>query len=338
MKKICVCSVQVPFVRGGAEFLAESLVLELKRREYQVDLIQLPLSTEPLEEVVKSALAWRLTDLFRADLVIATKFPSYMIPHRNKKIWLVHQLRGAYNLYGTVYSGFANTPRDHRLREQLIEMDQLAFAEAQQIFSISKTVATRLKHYNGFDSTPLYPPLSDVSKFHYRSTDTFVLSVSRLEPDKRVRLLIDAMQHVPPAYRAIIVGDGTQLHDCERLVSRSGLQDRIRLTGTIPREEVIDLYSRAGVVFYGPIDEDYGFSTIEAFASKKPVITCADSGGILEFVDENTGWIVPPEPEKIGEAITKALRDQEAARARGEAGFARISSLNWDSVIDALTS
>jgi glycosyltransferase involved in cell wall biosynthesis len=338
VKKICVCSVQFPFVRGGAEFLADSLVSELRKREYDVDLIALPLSTEPLEEVVKSALAWRLTDLYRADLVIATKFPSYMIPHRNKKIWLVHQLRGAYNLYGSVYSGFTNTPRDHRLREQLIEMDEVAFTEAQQIFSISKTVSARLKHYNNFDSTALYPPLSDVADFHYTSTDNYILSVSRLEADKRVRLLIDAMQFVPPAYRAIIVGDGSQKIELERQAFRAGLQDRIRFTGKIPREEVIDLYSRAGIVFYGPIDEDYGFATIEAFASRKAVVTCSDSGGILEFVDETTGWIVEPEPEKIAEAVTRALRDQDAARSRGEAGNKRIGSLNWDFVLDALLS
>lgn len=336
MKKVCVCSVQVPFVRGGAEFLAESLVEELRRRNYDVDLIQLPLSTDPLEEVVKSALAWRLIDLYQADVVIATKFPSYMIPHRNKKVWLVHQLRGAYNLYGTVYSGFTNTARDHRLREYLIEMDQTAFAEAQQIFAISKTVGARLKHYNGFNSTPLYPPLSDVCKFHYHSAENFVLSVSRLEADKRVRLLIEAMQHVPPAYRAVIVGDGTHRKEYERLAASCHAQDRIRFTGRISREEVIDLYSRAGVVFYGPVDEDYGFSTIEAFAAKKAVVTCTDSGGILEFVDDSTGWVVLPEPERIAEAVTTALRDQDSARSRGAAGHQRIQGLSWDAVHDAL--
>ncbi len=95
---------------------------------------------------------------------------------------------------------------------------------------------------------------------------------------------------------------------------------------------MIELYARAGVVFYGPVDEDYGYATIEAFSAGKPVITCKDSGGILEFVDASSGWVVQPDARMIAEAVESALSNKAEARARGESGQARTRELNWDTV------
>lgn len=341
MNKVCVCSVQVPFVRGGAEYFTDNLVTQLSARSYQVDRIQLPLQTLPIEEVVKGCLAWRLLNVDRIyndsiDLVIGTKFPSYMIPHENKTIWLVHQYREIYDLYGTTYSGFQADSKDNRLREMIIELDQLAFGEAKKIFTISKTVSGRLKQYNGFDSQPLYPPLDDAPAFHYASMDDFVLSVSRLEGNKRVHLLIEAMPHVSKPFRAVIVGEGFLRREYQQLAEELGVADRVQFTGSISRAELIDYYSRASAVFYCPIGEDYGYATLEAFYSRKPVITCHDSGGILEFVDAATGWISSTDPKEIAASIEAALSNKSEAKTRGEAGCARIQYINWDYIFDHL--
>src|SRR5207244_6666884 len=126
----------------------------------------LTMQSIPIEEVLKVCLALRLRNVDKIyndeiDLVIGTKFPSYMIPHKNKIIWLVHQYREIYDLYGTPYSGFQSEAKDNRLRESIMELDRRALGEARKIFTISKTVSDRLKRYNGFDSEPLYPPLDD---------------------------------------------------------------------------------------------------------------------------------------------------------------------------------
>jgi glycosyltransferase involved in cell wall biosynthesis len=343
VKKICVCSVQIPFVRGGAEYFSDNLASELLKRCFEVERVQLPFQTLPLEEVIKGCLAWRLLNLDRIyneeiDLVIGTKFPSYLVPHKNKVIWLVHQYREIYDLHGTAYSGFQNTSRDNQIREHLIAMDRLAFAEAQKCFSISRTVAGRLKEYNGFDSVPLYPPLADSERFHFKSLEDYVLSVSRLEGNKRVHLFIESLQHISPQFKGVIVGGGFLRSDYERLASELGVSDRILFTGALARSDLIDLYSRAGAVFYGPIGEDYGYVTLEAFSSRKPVITCDDSGGILEFVDENSGWVAKPEPQSIAVCLQEALVNKELSRSKGEAGHQKIQHLNWDYVLDHLLS
>ncbi|HLC30856.1 MAG TPA: glycosyltransferase family 1 protein, partial [Dehalococcoidia bacterium] len=61
--RICICSVQVPFVRGGAEFLVDSLKEALRSRGFTTDVINLPFKWYPSSEVLSHALAWRLLDL-----------------------------------------------------------------------------------------------------------------------------------------------------------------------------------------------------------------------------------------------------------------------------------
>ena len=47
---------------------------------------------------------------------------------------------------------------------------------------------------------------------------------------------------------------------------------------------MIDHLARCRGVVFPPLDEDYGFVTVEAFAARKAVVTCTDSGGPTELV------------------------------------------------------
>ncbi|PHM09241.1 hypothetical protein CK516_15780 [Nostoc sp. 'Peltigera malacea cyanobiont' DB3992] len=91
--------------------------------------------------------------------------------------------------------------------------------------------------------------------------------------------------------------------------------------------------------FFGSYDEDYGYVTLEAMLAAKPVITCNDSGEAVEFViDQETGFVVNPEPEAIAQAIDDLYFHQQSAAAMGMAGLERYRTLNisWDNVINKL--
>jgi glycosyltransferase involved in cell wall biosynthesis len=92
-------------------------------------------------------------------------------------------------------------------------------------------------------------------------------------------------------------------------------------------------------VFFGPFDEDYGYVTLEAMLSHKPVITCTDSGGPLEFVEHGrTGFVVEPEPHAIAEVLDQLYRDKDRARIMGDAGYELYQSkdISWEKVVEAL--
>jgi glycosyltransferase involved in cell wall biosynthesis len=97
--------------------------------------------------------------------------------------------------------------------------------------------------------------------------------------------------------KLLVAGDGTQRQHAERLAAERGLGDRVAFLGTVDDDALIELYAGAAAVLYPPFDEDFGYVTLEAFLSRKPVVTATDSGGPLEFVEE--GVIRRPPPGRV---------------------------------------
>jgi glycosyltransferase involved in cell wall biosynthesis len=341
-KTVLVCEAQVPFVRGGAESLVRGLVDELTRRGYRAERVSVPFKWYPKEELPAQAAAWRMIDLSesngeRVDAVIATKFPTYFVRHPNKITWLLHQYRAIYDLCGTPYSEFEHTERDVRLRDHLIALDNQVLAESVRLFTIARNTSARLARYNGIAAEPLYhpPPLSGA--LEPGPFGDYVLSVGRLEANKRVDLIIRALAYVDRRVRLVVVGDGPLRRQLEETAARHGVADRVTWAGRIDDHGLVALYAGALGIVFPPFDEDYGYITLEAFLARKPVVTTADAGGPLEFVEDSvTGLVVEPDPEAIGRAIARLAADQRLARSLGDAGYDRVRSITWDSVVDRL--
>ena len=340
-KTVLVCEAQVPFVRGGAELLVRGLVDELTRRGYRTEKVSVPFKWYPKDELLAQAAAWRLIDLSesngeRIDTVIATKFPTYFVRHPNKVTWLLHQYRAIYDLGGTPYSEFGDTEGDVRLRDRLMALDNEVLAESRRLFTIARTTTARLARYNGIAAEPLYHPPPLAGRLAAGPLGDYVLSVGRLEANKRVDLVITALTHVR-GVRLIVVGDGPLRAQLEETAVRCGVGDRIVWTGAIDDSELIALYAGALAVVFPPFDEDYGYVTLEAFLARKPVVTTTDAGGPLEFVEDGvTGLVTEPTPEAIGAAIGRLAGDRRTAQSLGDAGYERVRAITWDAVVDRL--
>jgi glycosyltransferase involved in cell wall biosynthesis len=137
----------------------------------------------------------------------------------------------------------------------------------------------------------------------------------------------------------VVVGEGSQADSLKMLARTLGVAERIDFRGWVDEPTLKTLYARCGAVFYAPFDEDYGLVTLEAFHSRKPVVTTTDAGGVLEFVrDGETGRVVPPDPEAIASATSGLLRRPEEARRLGDAGYESTRSISWDDVVGRLTA
>jgi glycosyltransferase involved in cell wall biosynthesis len=341
-RTVLVCEAQVPFVHGGAELLVRGLVDELTRRGYRAERVSVPFKWYPKDELLTGAAAWRMIDLSesngtRIDAVIATKFPTYFVRHPNKITWLLHQYRAIYDLCGTPYSDFDHTERDVRLRDRLIALDNDVLAESKRLFTIARNTSARLARYNGITAEPLYHPPPLAGRLQPGPFGEYVLSVGRLEANKRVDLIVRALAHADPRVRLVVVGDGPLRSQLEELAVRSGVGDRVTWTGGIDDQQLIALYAGALGIVFPPFDEDYGYVTLEAFHARKPVITTSDAGGPLEFVEDGvTGLIVDPTPEALGGAIARLVADHRLAGSLGDAGYDRVRSITWDVVVDRL--
>ncbi len=344
--KIAIVNNCVPFVRGGAEHLADALFSKLEEYGHPALLVRIPFRWEPPSKIVEHMLACRLLRLPAVDRVIAFKFPAYFVPHPNKVLWLLHQFRQAYDLWGTPLQSLPDSREGQEIRRSILTADNSYLGEAKKIFTNSSVTSSRLKQFNGFDSEVLLPPLLKHDHFSCAEYGNYIFAPGRINAAKRQRLLVESIQHCRTGVKLIVAGSAETNADAEvinEMIRTRRLQHRVQFINRfISEEEKASWFSRALACAYLPYDEDsYGYVTLESFLSKKPVITCADSGGIHELVKDNlTGRVIAPEPKAIAAAMDALYRDKASARRMGEAAydFAQTLNISWDRVIRALTA
>lgn len=337
--KLLVANNAAPFVRGGAEMLAERLVDELRTAGHEAELMRIPLGNSP-ESVRDAVVAASTIELMNVDRVIGMKFPAYLVPHDDIVIWLVHQFRQVYDL-GPDNGGWP----DPELQRLVRSADDAAFTRARRIYTISPVVADRLRTYSGFEAEVLpHPPHADEA-YRCEPAEPYIVALGRISDGKRQWLAARAMQHVRAPIRLVIAGapdDDATLVRLEAAVAEAGVGDRVEIVPRyISSEEKLDLLARCAVSVSLPVDEDsYSYVQYEAAMSAKPLVTASDSGGARTLVvEDETGHVVAPEPSAIAAAIDGLLADRDRAAAMGRAARAHAEGLglSWQRVVEELT-
>jgi len=338
--RVAVCRPQVPFARGGTEIMTDRLVDELCARDHEAELVTVPFKWYPGTRVLTQAFLWRMLDLEEADgapvdMVVATKFPSYLVRHHDKRVWLVHQFRQAYELDRTELGQFDDSSEERALRRKVQALDRIALGEATRLFAISQNVADRLELSTGLVAEYLPPPPQELD-YRCDGYGDFVLSVNRLDRAKRIDLLLEAAA-LDSGLEVVIAGDGPDRDRLEQIARDRGLDGRARFAGRVSEEELADLYARCLAVYYAPVDEDYGMVPLEAFLSEKPVLTTTDAGGPLEVVtDGTTGLVVSPDARELARAAGWLRDHRDDAASLGRAGKAVAAEVTWDRAIARL--
>jgi len=344
--KIAIASVQVPFITGGAEILARTLQEQLEVRGHQARIVTIPFKWYPgttMRACMDMAAQVDLTEVNgeTIDRVIALKFPMYYLNHPHKIVWLLHQHRQAYDLWETSHGDLHLLPDGQAIRREIIDRDTRALAGAARLFTISATVSRRLKRFNGLHADVLYHPPGDHEQLRSDAYDDFVFYPSRLDPIKRQTLLARAAALLRSPMKVVIAGEGSTAATAElrELIRAEGLEDRVTLTGQISRERLLELYATCRAVYFGGLDEDYGYVPLEGLLAAKPVIVHEDAGGPLEFVhDHGNGYVLPPKPEPLAAVLDDLSRRPDLARRLGSQGRQDLQALNlnWDRVIAQL--
>jgi glycosyltransferase involved in cell wall biosynthesis len=346
--RIVIATVQVPFVRGGAEMHADGLKQALTAAGHETEIVQLPFKWYPPERILDQILAARLYDLTSSfgtpiDRVIGLRFPAYLVPHPNKVLWILHQHRTAYELWDTPLCDLMHYPNGVEVRDAIRAADKAFIPEARAVYANSRNVSDRLKRFCGIESQPLYHPPPGAELFRTAPAGDYLFFPSRMNGTKRQLLVIEALGACRERVRVRFAGTADEV-DYERQmqerVSSLGLSDRVEFLGQVDDETKRDLYAKSLAVLFPPVDEDYGYITLEAMLARKPVITCTDSGGPLEFVrDRETGLVVEPGAAALASAMDRVWSNRDAARQWGEAGRALYDQLriSWTHVVDSLT-
>jgi len=338
--RIIVTASQAPFFHGGGERHVENLCSALRQQGHDVALLRMPFKFSPAADIERLMAFCDGYDLAapngrEVDRVISLQFPGWGMRHPRHVAWLMHQHRAAYELFDVNDA----TPEFARLRERIVEYDTRALSAATHRFANSQRVAARLRQYNGLQATALYHPPPDHEALRCEESWDYVFFPSRLEGLKRQDLLIEAARHMRSSTKVLIGGEGPHHERYQRMIERHGLTDRVKLIGRFSDAERIALFGHALAVVFPAFDEDLGYVPLEAMYAAKPVVTCSDSGGPLEFVVHGqTGEVVEPSPAALAEAIDRLAADPGRAREMGRAGREHILSmrLSWQRVVATL--
>lgn len=346
--RVLILTSGVPFVRGGAEILADSLRDAVCAAGHQAEIVMLPFQSCPPSRIPEQMLACRLLDVtetcsLRIDRVIGLKFPAYLVPHPHKVLWLLHQHRTAYELWDHPVAGdLIHYPDGQVVREAIRQADRTLIPEAKPIYTLSRNVSDRLRRFSGIESEPLYNPPANAQLFYKGEARDYFFFPSRINPVKRQWLVLQALALCREPVRVRFAGEAdneAQQAECAKAVRDLRLSDRVEWLGLVSEEQKRDCYANSLGVIFPPVDEDYGYVTLEAMLSSKPVITCADSGGPLEFViDGQTGLVAGASPQSLAEAMDALWADRRRAAVMGDAGRGRYQDLriSWENVVDKL--
>jgi glycosyltransferase involved in cell wall biosynthesis len=345
--RIVIATVQIPFVTGGAESHAAGLKAALVREGHEAEIVTVPFNPAVPERIADQMLACRLLDLTeihgtRVDRLIGLKFPAYLIPHPNKVVWVLHQHRAAYDLWNYPFEDLSASPGGVMVREAIRRGDQL-LNEAKAVFANSKNIANRLGHFCGINATPLYHPPPHADEFFCADrTDDYFFFPSRFSASKRQSLVLEALALTREKVKVRFAGVADSAEYGKRLrqlAAKLGVEARVEWRGQISEEQKRENYARAVAVIFPPVDEDYGYITLEAMLSSKAVVTCEDSGGPLEFVSpRKTGLVTKPTAAALAEALDELWQDRSLALKLGRAGrenYERLG-LSWSEVVKKL--
>ena len=338
--KIAVVNNWVPFLRGGAELLAEKLCRELQENGHQVELVRVPFRWDTPHRVIDSVLAARMMDFGFYDRVLPIKFPAYCIKHPKKTVWLLHQFRQMYDLWD---EGNVGTAWDEA-RAIIKNVDHRSMTEALKIYCNYYVTADRLERFNQLKAEVLLqPPLETPRPMGQPEFSDFILCLGRINAGKRQHLMVDALAETKSKLNLVIVGPVETDADRELIENKiraHGLQDRVDFrAGFIPEEEKADLLRRARAVAYLPLDEDcYGYVTLEGFLAGKPLITGTDCGGVTHFVGECGNLVAENTSATALARCIDQLDDLEIARTLGARGYAHTIATvpTWSHVIGKL--
>lgn len=143
-----------------------------------------------------------------------------------------------------------------------------------------------------------------------------VLYIGRLDKDKNVMTIIDAMQYARRGVTLVIAGTGK---DKELLMDRAralGVDSRIEWKGTISESEMVELYREVDCFVLMAEFEIQSIVTLQALASGLPVLG-ARAGALPELIhDGENGYTLEPHDAKgLGEKMN-VLLDHPEIRVR----------------------
>jgi glycosyltransferase involved in cell wall biosynthesis len=183
--------------------------------------------------------------------------------------------------------------------------------------------------FNGMDLANFPTPTTATANVVPR-----IVSIGRLIEFKGFRHLIAACAELRRRqfeFECDIIGEGPLRQELQAAIDAAGLGDAVRLTGSLPQEEVFarlrggDIFTLPCIVDRNGTSDVFPTVILEAMASAKPIVSTTVAGVPEQIADGETGLLAKPEDaHALADALAKLLAAPDLRRQFGAAARARL--------------
>lgn len=242
--------------------------------------------------------------------IFGSSFSIYASRNHYPNLWFCFSpLRGLYDLRYDKKGFFELLKQPFKSIHILF--DKVAVHRMQKLVCNSENTRKRIKKYYHLDARVIHSPV-DTSEFKNKKPENYWLSVSRIDPYKRIELATKAFAGLSNE-KLIVVGDA--ISDYKKYFDniKKEATKNVEFKGAIyNRKELVELYSKCKGLIVVAKSEDFGKTPIEAMASGKPVIAANEGGYKETIIDGETGILIDDiSADGIARAVKKISKNTE---------------------------
>jgi glycosyltransferase involved in cell wall biosynthesis len=229
--------------------------------------------------------------------------------------------------YGYRYAKFARTEGHRRRAVMLWMLEQVGLRTADAIIVTTPALATHVKRYVAAERVHLIPNSVDTDRFtpapQLPGRRTLIF-VGRLEPQKNLLMLIDALAQVRPTPRLVVVGDGSQREALIRTAVQHGVS--IEMCGVLSYEALPATLQAADAFVLPSLIEGHPKALLEAMSCGLPCVGLDVPGTCDVITHEQTGLLCPPTVSGLAAGLRRMLDDVNLASRMGQSARAWVES------------
>lgn len=337
---------------GGGERAFAQIINGLDKEKYEIYTACLPGGI--FEEKIKTSAKILPFDLRnRFNLLRIYQLAKIL---KEKNIEIVHSQGGRGGFFARIAAKMAKVPAMISTIAMPVEgfdvgllrkgiyvmLDRFSERFVDRFIVVSETLRDRLieKHkvpsknivkiYNGIEVKEYYSIFESAYKirdeFNIKPDVQLVGTIGRLVWQKglpyfiqAIKQIVDGRWQVAGEMKFLIVGEGNERKNLERMVKELGIKKNVIFTGF--RKDVKEILQALDIFVLPSIREGQPIILLEAMAMGKPIVATDIEGVNETVVNGLTGILVPPKaPQALARAIVSLLKDSKKAQKMGQAG------------------
>lgn len=356
--KILMISPYFPPIMAGAELYAYEVSKYLVKNGYEVDVITKHFGNLKSYEIIDGIRVHRVRTLDVPKLRSLISMPSMIIKALRMDYDIIHaHITYPSAIIAYIINKIKKTPYIVTCQgDELLDYPEgreleyikpglaIALRNAAKVHSISNAIKNSLINNfnvpkekievipNGVDLKKFKPePRIDLKKEF--NTNFVLINVSRLSPKNNIAKTIEAVKIVHEKYtdfKYLIVGDGEEKDNLEKLINKLGLNSAVILTGWIKHDELPAYIAGSDAFIRTSVTEGLGIVFLEAMACGTPVIASRVQG-ILDIVEDyKTGLLVEPnDANQIANKIMEIIENDDLRKRLSENGLNFVRNFDW---------